>query len=316
MPAEAWRSGLFSYTRNHMNTKTTSLPTSGKTAHFTREDRLAEARSILERGLEDVEQDPEALARYLRFRAHFRQYSPQNTLLIQAQRPTARYVKGFAAWKDVGRHVRKGEKGIMILAPVLRRPTEEEARKQNLDPQKDHIVAAFRVAYVWDITQTEVIPGYEETALRYESPIPKLRGDDFAHLYVNLTRVAERLGFQVIRYDDRLEEGYCDFRRRMIGVRVGSDNDATLTLAHELAHAVAHEKTEGLSYVAAELQAEGAAFVLCYALGLDARMSSLQYLKAYEERGTAIAEQLDAIDRIAFWLLRSVQDLLDENHCK
>jgi hypothetical protein len=44
-----------------------------------------------------------------------------NTLLIAAQCPDATCVAGNAAWRTAGRQVRKGERGIVILAPLIRR---------------------------------------------------------------------------------------------------------------------------------------------------------------------------------------------------
>lgn len=294
---------------NTLSTRTTHANTDG--AATTRDERLRQARVLLERGLDGIQQDPGTLAAYLRFRAHFRSYSPQNTMLIMLQRPSARYCMGFKAWLDHGRCVRKGEKGLMIYAPVLRRPTDDEVREKQLDPDTDRVVATFKIAYVFDITQTDVLPGKEETALQYVSPIPELGGDDFARLYDDLVKVAGRLGFTVERFSDRLEEGYCSFTRRVIGVRADhAPNDAAAVLAHELAHAVAHEGRKDLSPAAAELQAEGAAYLLCYSLGLDTSKSTLPYLKHFEDRGEeSLSEHLAAIDQIVVELIDITNDL-------
>src|SRR5947209_10229930 len=61
----------------------------------------------------------EALKNYLAVMARFHQYSWNNCLLIALQRPEATHVAGFHAWHKLGRFVRKGEKGIAILAPVI-----------------------------------------------------------------------------------------------------------------------------------------------------------------------------------------------------
>jgi hypothetical protein len=42
-----------------------------------------------------------------------------NILAIARQRPTATRVAGFGTWKDMGRFVKRGEKGIQILAPMI-----------------------------------------------------------------------------------------------------------------------------------------------------------------------------------------------------
>jgi N-terminal domain of anti-restriction factor ArdC len=94
----------------------------------------------------------EALTVYLKAIGRFHRYSLQNVLLIASQKPNASYVAGFRTWNALGRFVRKGEKGIMILAPIVRRKT------QNDDEQRDEIsrpIAGFRAAFVFDISQTD-----------------------------------------------------------------------------------------------------------------------------------------------------------------
>jgi hypothetical protein len=41
-------------------------------------------------------------------------------MLIASQNPTATHVAGFHTWHKLGRFVKKGEKGILILAPIVR----------------------------------------------------------------------------------------------------------------------------------------------------------------------------------------------------
>ena len=62
----------------------------------------------------------EALAGYLKAIGRFHRYSLHNVLLIASQKPNASYVAGFRTWNQLGRCVKKGEKGIMILAPIGR----------------------------------------------------------------------------------------------------------------------------------------------------------------------------------------------------
>src|SRR6202795_1821888 len=68
----------------------------------------------------------EALSGYLKAIGRFHRYSLHNVMLIAAQRPNASYVAGFRTWNELGRFVRKGEKGILILAPIVRRKAENE----------------------------------------------------------------------------------------------------------------------------------------------------------------------------------------------
>lgn len=313
---------------NQQNTTTTSA-TTHETAHAattsakaTRknrredrsQDRLEEARSILSEGLADVATDPEALARYLRFRRHFRDYSPHNTLLILSQRPSARYCMGYRAWQKHGRQVRRGEKGLMVFAPILRRPTAEEVA-DGADPD-ERLMRGFRITYTFDYAQTDAAC---EDALVYESPVPRLGTEEHAELCAALERVAAAWGYR-LTVSGGYAEGYCDYRRRLIGLRQDlALDDRAAVLAHELAHAAAHDpsrdKREGsstrasrrFSHAERELQAEGAAFLACFALGLDTSRAALPYLKSYAEDDEALWAQLTAIERIANRLVAAAE---------
>ncbi len=110
----------------------------------------------------------QTLKLYLAAMGRFHRYSLRNALLIAAQRPDARHVAGFHAWRRLGRTVRKGERGIAILAPLVRRrPTaaeesEDEASSGEQSVEKkepiEEVLIAFRGAYVFDISQTEGRP--------------------------------------------------------------------------------------------------------------------------------------------------------------
>src|SRR5580700_7607033 len=87
----------------------------------------------------------------------FHRYSWGNTLLIASQRPTATHVAGFHAWHQLGRSVKKGEKGIVILAPMVvkQKDSAAEIEPPSKEPSR---VAGFRAAYVFDVAQTEGQP--------------------------------------------------------------------------------------------------------------------------------------------------------------
>ena len=95
----------------------------------------------------------ESLKNYLAAMSRFHRYSWGNVLLISAQRPDATQVAGFHTWHDLGRWVKKGEKGIMIFAPMLVR--EKDATHPYVaggETKSDQIfrLAGFRTAYVFD----------------------------------------------------------------------------------------------------------------------------------------------------------------------
>ena len=288
-----------------MTTNTThATENTTRTSVSRREEKLAKARAVLERGLSDVREDPEALAAYLRFRARFRDYSVQNTLLILLQRPSARYCMGYRAWQRHGRQVRRGERGLAVFAPILRRPTEEEIRG-GADPD-ERIVAGFRVTHTFDYAQTDAV---RDDALTYESPAPRLEADGYDDLADRLAEAAGAVGYVVEELPHGFAgggyaDGACDFRRRRITLAAGlSSADRAAVLAHELAHALAHEGDRETTRAARELQAEGAAYAALYALGLDTARASLPYLKGWAGDDDELLAELAAIDRIACDLL-------------
>lgn len=287
--------------------QTTTRATTKNSKQSRREQKMEEARAVLEQGLEDVREDPETLAAYLRFRAHFRSYSIQNTLMIRQQRPSARYVMGYRQWQQNGRQVMKGESGLMIWLPLLRKPREEDI-EEGADPDRK-VLYGWRVGHVFSYSQTKAT---SDDALEYVSPIPQLDVEDCAHLYDKLKRVATGIGYEVILDSATTTEGYCAFRRRQIGIRAGmTPASSAATLAHELAHALAHdpddeESSERIRHAARELQAEGAAYLACYTLGLDTSRASLPYLKHYERDNESLEAHLKAIDQIAWRIVDAV----------
>lgn len=82
----------------------------------------------------------EALSGYLKAIGRFHRYSLHNVLLIASHKPNASHVAGFRTWSQFGRFVRKGEKGILILAPIVRRKPETRNETQ----EDSTIVMGFR----------------------------------------------------------------------------------------------------------------------------------------------------------------------------
>lgn len=75
---------------------------------------------------------------YLDLRASLEKYSSNNISLIFLQKPDAKAVMGFNAWKRLDRHVDAGQKGIAIWAPHKRElKTEEQVDKHiKFNPSK------------------------------------------------------------------------------------------------------------------------------------------------------------------------------------
>ena len=101
------------------------------------QEALNELTTALQRGQSDM------MRRFLSFLARFHRYSFSNVLLIHSQCPDATHVAGFHTWRRLGRHVRKGEKGIIIFAPVTRRSKVNPLEKTET-PDED-VVVSWRV---------------------------------------------------------------------------------------------------------------------------------------------------------------------------
>jgi antirestriction protein ArdC len=119
------------------------------------ESAIAQLMDALERG------HSEALKLYLGVMSRFHRYSWGNTLLIYSQRPQATHVAGFHAWLRMRRYVRKGEKGIVILAPMVGRRKSDQPDDELVEDEQTRIFG-FRTAYVFDVSQTdgELLPQF------------------------------------------------------------------------------------------------------------------------------------------------------------
>src|SRR5688572_1231548 len=89
-------------------------------------ESLNELAALLEHG------HSERLTSLLEMMARFHRYSLHNVCLIVSQRPAASRVAGFHTWRTVGRYVRNGEKGIAILAPIVRRRRDDDDDKSRV----------------------------------------------------------------------------------------------------------------------------------------------------------------------------------------
>ena len=91
--------------------------------------------------------------------SRFHNYSLGNILEIARQRPDATRVAGFWKWKELGRSVKKGEKGIRILAPIIgvRRKKDEKAEK-DITKQNAAVLVGFRSTYVFERLSRDLWP--------------------------------------------------------------------------------------------------------------------------------------------------------------
>jgi hypothetical protein len=102
----------------------------------------------------------EALTAFLDAMAHFHNYSFGNVLFIARQKPDATKVAGMRTWNELGRRVKRGEKGIAILAPMIAKNRKKDSPKsatEESDPNKSALLG-FRRVYVWDRLSRDLWP--------------------------------------------------------------------------------------------------------------------------------------------------------------
>ena len=132
---------------------TTATTTIDSKKPNTKQELIAANIKLLIEQLEAGKSD--ALTNYLTAMSRFHNYSFGNVLEIARQMPTATRVAGFWTWKNMGRSVNAGAKGIRILAPMVgvRRKKDTEA-SQDITKQNERVLLGFRNAYVFDVSQT------------------------------------------------------------------------------------------------------------------------------------------------------------------
>lgn len=237
----------------------------------------------------------EGLREYLGAMARFHRYSMHNILLIASQKPTATYVAGFHAWPKLGRFVKKGERGILILAPIIRRKTENN---EQTEPDESSTAVGFRATYVFDVSQTD---GQELPE------IGRVNGDPLEY--------PERLAKFVAQQGIGLEfsQDIAPARGTSAGGKITllpgqSPAEEFSTLTHELAHEMMHrsERRNNTSKRARETEAEAVAFVVCHAIGLETGSAAQDYIQLWDGDVKLLTESLEYIQQTASQILNAI----------
>ena len=203
-------------------------------AKVAREEKMKDLQKKLEDGVVAVF-DSDMYKTYLATMAKFPNYSINNCVLIASQCPEASLVCGFNKWKkDFHRNVNRGEKGIMILAPISHKETVEKEVKDEsgeVKKQSEEIdVTSFRPVYVFDISQTS------------GEPLPSLCEslDDSVDNYFELSQILEKVSPCPISYEPISggAKGYYSPAKQMIVSEPTLGEMQTVkTLIHEISHA-------------------------------------------------------------------------------
>lgn len=217
--------------------------------------------------------NPEGWKNFLDQMSRFHHYSFGNAMLIQFQRPDATLVAGFHDWKNkFGRTVKKGEKAIWILAPMIRK--RKDVNEETGEEVDGTYVGGFRSVAVFDVSQTEGDPLPENPAIEKQD----LVGAAPHGMVEKLTTLVESKGFSV-SYDDTGDRGgFTSFSSNSVVISSTlSEREQAEVLAHETAHIFldhgahldSYHTGVGGSRPDMEIEAESVAYIISKHLGID-----------------------------------------------
>ncbi|MCK5125211.1 MAG: DUF1738 domain-containing protein [candidate division Zixibacteria bacterium] len=244
---------------------------------------IENALTSLTESLENGQSDE--LKKYLQTMSRFHQYSLRNVMLIALQKPSATHVAGFHAWKKHGRFVKKGENGIVIIAPLVykKETVENDDNSRNVTE-----INGFKGVYVFDISQTD--------------------GDElpeFARVQGDPTRYQEMLGNYIsangiiLEYSNSLHADGCSSGGK-ITIRSGLSLAQDFSVkVHELAHEFLHHSGEKLSKTQKETEAEAVAYVVCQSIGLDTNTAFSDYIQLYKGDTEMLINSIQRIKNVS-----------------
>lgn len=227
----------------------------------TSKERLKDITDSIEKGIQELFQS-DKYAQYLRTMSRFHKYSVNNTMLIYMQRPDATLVAGFNKWRDqFERNVKKGEKGIKIIAPT---PFKKKIEEQKLDPdtkqpmldadgkvimeEKEIKIPMFKPVTVFDVSQTD------------GKPLPQLASDLSGNVqnyevFMEALRRSSPVPIDFKPLQDG-SDGFFSLDSQSITIREGMSEVQTVSaVVHEIAHSKLHnEKNEPAPPNAAKYQ--------------------------------------------------------------
>jgi len=248
----------------------------------------------------------DALTNYLTAMSRFHNYSFGNVLEIARQMPTATRVAGFWTWKNLGRNVNAGAKGIRILAPIVgvRRKKEEEAQK-DITKQNTRTLLGFRNAYVFDVSQTNGVDLPE---------MHEISGDPGESID-RLAAFLKGQGIQLV-YNPKIAPALGMSYGGRIAILPGqSKAEEFSTLVHETAHEMLHkaERRTATTKTVRETEAEAVAFVVGKAVGLVTGNASADYIHLYHGNASLLAESLEVIQQTASIILGALEPPIKDN---
>lgn len=285
------------------------------------QEKIKEITERLEKGIEELFES-ENYKNYLKTMSKFTSYSLNNTLLIAMQKPDSSTVAGYNTWKSLGRQVKKGEKAIHILAPIIyKKKREDEGEEDNrisarrdkpLSGETEKILVGFKVVNVFDISSTE------------GEPLPEIvhKLDGSVDGYADFMRAIKEISPVPVEIKkiDGSANGYYDLKEKYIAIDSGmSQTMHCKTGIHELAHAILHDRESGIEKDTApdneskEVQAESIAFTVCNYFGIDTAEYSFGYISGWSSGKDLkeLKESMEVIRRTAQTIIAGINEKLD-----
>lgn len=293
-------------------------------------ERIKEITAGIEKGIMELFES-DRYRNYLTTMSRFHRYSLNNVMLIHAQRPDATLVAGFSKWKNsFGRHVKKGEKGIQILAPT---PYKIKVDKEKLDPdtklpmlddegkpiteEKEVTIPMFKVVSVFDVAQTE------------GKPLPQisfsLTGDVAQYeVFMEALRRTSQVPITIEPMEPGMD-GYFSLTKQAIFLREGMSQVQTVCAAiHEMVHSRLHnyEKMTELAddgetilvpgekdRNTEEVEAESISYAVCQYFGIETSENSFGYIATWSQ-GKELKElraSLETINKTSSELISGIE---------
>ena len=260
-----------------------------------------EITKLIEQGVQELHAAlangrSDQLQTYLDVMARFPRYSFNNCMLIALQDPDCTMVQGFRAWKKLGRNVKKGGKGIGIIAPLLYRKKDDASASDDGDRSA---IRGFKVVHVFDVSQTE------------GNDLPQfaaITGDPGE----NITALEHVIRSEGIELEYDFPASGADGVSQTGKIMVRPDLQAAeqfSVLVHELSHELLHtrkERCKETTKTIRETEAEAVAHVVCRAVGIESIGHSADYIHLYHGDVQVLAESLDAIQKTAARILDAI----------
>jgi len=282
----------------------------------TKERKIDEVLKRLKEGVDDIQQS-DNFRKFLLTMAKFHDYSIGNLILIMLQKPNATRVAGFSTWKDLGRWVTKGEKGIAILAPCMppkgakpAKSEKTEAEEGETEEEREHEGMRplyFKVVHVFDVGQTEgkQLPEFE---------VPVLTGETNEELFSSAIRLAESQGVDV-SFEPRPQQDP-EIKGMYFGKSIWVKSDESRaqqlkTLIHEVAHYYS-ENVFRIPRADAETIAESVAFTVGAHHGFDTGTRSFPYVALWSKDKKVLEANLGAIRKVSAKIIDALEQMTNK----